>query len=177
MSMLSLSSGDYGATEGGLPRTGHVSVLGVKSTHTRDSNTSENWTRTLRRKLLNPQHTGTHQLSMRSRTTDVRAHSVRTPDAREYGDIIDDGAPTTNSQRSLAQRQASMPWPNLSEKQGIPENTSHGEPLEDSRCRTERSKIQTSSETRSKPPPHTHESRDRVTVEPTELHTKPGSVP
>ena len=38
-------------------------------------------------------------------------------------------------------------------KQGVPENTSHGDPLEDSRCRTERSEIQTSSETPSKPPP------------------------
>ena len=40
--------------------------------------------------------------------------------------------------------------------QGIPENTSHGGPLEDSGCKTERSEIQTSSETRSKPPNPPH---------------------
>ena len=126
----------------------------TRPTHTRDSNTSENWTRTLRRILPNPQHTRTRQLSMRSRTTDVRAYSVRMPDARgiwRHNRRRSTRPPTRNSlwHKDRHRRLGRI----RQKKQGVPENTSHGDPLEDSKCKTERSEIQTSNGTRSKPPP------------------------
>ena len=103
----------------------------TRPTHTRDSNTSWNWTRTLRRILPNPQYTRTRQLSMRSRATDVRARSDRMPDAR--------GIWRYNRRRSTRPPIRNTLWHkdrhrrlNLirQKKKGVPENTSHGDPLE-----------------------------------------------
>ena len=73
----------------------------------------------------------------------------------EYGSIIDEGAPDYQlatlfgTKTGIDVRLGRI----RQKKQGVPENASHGDPLEDSRCRTKLSGIQPPSETRSKPPP------------------------
>ena len=99
--------------------------------------------------------TRTYQLSMQSRTTDTWTHSVQmliTQGVWQYNRWRSTRPPTSNPLWHK-NRHWHLGWI-CQKKQGIPENMSHGDPLEDSKCRTKWSMIQTSSKTWSNPPPH-----------------------
>ena len=106
---------------------------------------------------------------MWSRATVPQAHSVQMLDA--WGTWWDNRwrstIPPTRNTLWHKDRHRRLGWI-CQKKQGIPENASHGDPLEDPRCKTEQSEIQTSSKTWSKPPP------DPMVVAPPQSRQDPG---